>query len=196
MKPGLQTRCALLAAGLLLTAGCIAPARLDLAYTAPPPVRAIAPSALRVCLRPVTDGRDPGDESGVFAGRLILAPNAVRWCQTALNSLVSPATRIVDTSTAQEPGEIVAVPRLRKLHIESVAVSKTATVVLEVDYYRAGRPPVQKYYRGKDVALNWASSGVECEAAFNHAIGQCMSALRHDLEAGVDPSLQDGAKSS
>ena len=175
---------------VLIAAGCAtAPAQLELAYTPPAGVaRKAAPpetAGERVCFLPVAEGRGNGDEAGEIGGRTITIPHALVWCQSALHTLDTPAVRSVPKAGIPEGSEILAAPHLRKLHLESVLASKSATIVLEVEYRLSGQRSLRRVYRGREVAINWSSSAGEAESAFNVAMDHCLALIRDDLAHGL-----------
>lgn len=181
------TRPALLiiAAGAGLLISCVTPEPATIGYP-PPPAEAIAAAQpfCRLTIHRVTDLRRDRTTLGIVGGRVIRAPsNSEDWIRHHLARLrddgvtVTFAAPAADETTPAMSAEV----QLMTAWAESVASSRTATVIVAVRYDRAGAFAKQVSYRGSVTEINWWNSGAEMQAMIDACLSQILVAMRHEL---------------
>lgn len=193
MSPRL--RAAVAAAALLLAAGCsteskpLALAPSPATALGAPALRATAspagwgdplPHALRVSWLPLLDERIDPAAIGAVGVQSYVATEAPAWIEQALREL---GGRGFQTVAADAEGELVVEPRLLKLYVQNVDVTKSAVVVLALTFERAGHASTRRIYRGRHTSMNWWSSAGELTGALQAALADALDQIRVDLEA-------------
>ncbi|MBI3886138.1 MAG: hypothetical protein HY302_10460 [Opitutae bacterium] len=184
MSPRLPARVALgLALGAL--AGC-ASSPVQLALTAPPAAarRPLPARAISVVFAPTTDLRPEYQQSGVghVGGRDVVAGQLLAWIDRSLQSLHGASFAVQSQNGA---GAWHVTPLLRQFYTASVAVSKNANVVLELQIQPPTGPALTRVYRGRVNAVNWWNSAGEIEGTVVNALGDCLGRITRDLDALV-----------
>lgn len=165
-----------------LLVGCASPKRneLRLEAVAPSPTPAKAgPAARRICWLPLIDQRPDKELIGQIGRETYAADHIDRWLMQALQK-ISPASRTAETY-APEPNTLGIRARLLRLYIQNVDLTKSAHVVIELEYLRAEAEPVRKLYRGRYTGINWWGTDEEINRAFCSALQDCVDKIAVDL---------------
>jgi hypothetical protein len=173
---------------LLGLAGCASPVQLTLADTPVSTVPGTKPSsdALPLTFAPTVDLRPEYQRKGVghVGGREVLADELLSWIDRALQSMHGHrfvASRETTAATWR------VIPRLRQFYTASLAVSKNANVVLELEIQPPGAPGFTRVYRGRVNAMNWWNSSAEIEGTVVDSLGDCLEHIVCDLDSLVPP---------
>jgi len=164
-------------------AGCVAPARLNLANAAPisqAPVS--APGTTIVACAPIEDKRLDPEVLGLVGGRPFSASEVSGWVLRSLTGLTSRSFSVRPAASVENP-PVTLRPRLLKVYVDSIRGTKTAVVVLEVAFIEASGREATLLYRGQHAGINWGSDEAEVTAALQKALGKCADQLRIDLDA-------------
>jgi hypothetical protein len=165
-------------------AGCMAPARLNLANAAPisQPPPASAPGTTIVACAPIEDKRLDPEVLGLVGGRPFSASEVSSWVLRSLTGLTSRSFS-VRPAAGVENAPVTLRPRLLKVYVDSIRGTKTAVVVLEVAFVEASGREATLIYRGQHAGINWGSDEAEVTSALQKALGKCADQLRVDLDA-------------
>jgi hypothetical protein len=183
---------AAVAAVVLLSSGCVPPpARLDLTHASVGPVVTVTPlaGAARIRVLPLEDKRMNTDNLGRVAGRVFSANEIGDWANQRLQRLSSTAFVLVPDGGTGEPPRLTLQPRLLKTYVDSVSVSKSAVVVIEVEFSSPASPNAVRVYRGQQTNLNWSSSAGELTGALEVALDRCALQLQGEIEARLRAGL-------
>ena len=179
-----------LGAVLLGLAGCTSPVQLGLAETPIGTVGGTNPSsdALTVTFAPTVDLRPEYQRKGVghVGGREVVAGELLGWIDRSLQSLHGHHF-VARRETTAATWRIV--PRLRQFYTASLAVSKNANVVLELEIQPPAAPPFTRVYRGRVNAMNWWNSSAEIEGAVVDSLGDCLAHIARDLDSLAPPDF-------
>jgi|GEM_PF-2523403 len=168
----------------LALAGCNSTARLDLSPPASKsePVRREAKTgAVIVEFATTKDCRLDPEALGSVAGRRFDGDNAGPWIDAGLKTLDS-AYYTVRTDPRHPPATITAHPTLLKLYVDSVAITKTAVVVIQLDFDLPGNRTATRFYRGQYAGMNWGSGAGEMTSALHLALDDCLKKISQALE--------------
>lgn len=154
------------------------------AEVAPPAARA-RPGAPAVWIGPVEDRR--ADTSlGAIAGRPFGSAELSGWVDGELAALASPAFLVVKERSGAP--RLALHPRILKAYLSGFDVTKTAVIVLEVEFVTPDGKVSSRVFRGQDTGVNWATSEGEVITALRTALAACLEQLRADLEARLGPA--------
>ncbi len=175
-------------AALLALLGCSSsPVSLSLAET--PIVPAVSgivttPHAVQIIMAPTIDVRPAYQRTGVghIGGREVVARELLVWIDRSLQTLHGYHYTVRPDGDAQAWH---VTPRLRQFYTASVAVSKNANVVLELEIQAPGNAALTRIYRGRVNAVNWWNSAREIEDSVVEALRDCLSRIGKDLDALV-----------
>jgi hypothetical protein len=176
--------CGALIACLWLT-GC-ATTRLELSPTpaTPSPRRLAQIAATRVNtvvqLNPVVDQRPSADTLGDVAGRAFNVGQVNPWIDQALHDLVAARFTLRTANDPSTPAHTIT-PRLLKLYVDNVNITKTAVVVLQLDFTAADGTRTEEIYRGQYAGMNWASTEGEVSASLRSALDLCLKKITPTL---------------
>jgi len=180
-----------LAAALCL-AGCASSAvQLNLTETPVPaarPTKADA-DALQLAFAPTVDLRPAYQQPNVgrVGGREVVADKLTGWIDRSLHTLHGRHFVVCPDRSANAWH---LTPRLRQFYTASVAVSKNANIVLELEFQPPDGPAFTRVYRGRVNAANWWNSSGEIEGAVVNALGDCLDRITRDLET-LSPPARD-----
>lgn len=172
---------------VLLASACLSPAELTLARSAPVTSSAkLSTSSTKpvVCVHTIDDQRPLNDELGKVGGRSFSAKDVPAWIEQRFRNLASPAFTLADTNTATKPALTIR-PRILKAYVGSVDITKTAVIVVEVDYIGADDTITSLVYRGQHAAMNWASDEEEVRSALEKALNRCLTRVKADIEQRI-----------
>jgi hypothetical protein len=103
------------------------------------------------------------------------------WVAEALHKLTKEPFNV---APAELPStELCIQPKLVRLYIQDVDVTKSAHVVLNLEFFPPGRPSFTKLYRGRHTAMNWWGTNSEMSRALNLALQNCLQQIAADLSA-------------
>ena len=172
----------LLFAASLFT-GCVSsPASLTLAAPASRP-RTASPvttpaSQSQIRLHAVEDRRSVADSTlGSVGNRPFRATDLSEWIAQELGQL-GGGLHVVTGSGEGPPPLLKIHPRLLKAYVDSVGLTKTAVIVLEIEFVPASGERETHVFRGQHAAMNWSSSESEVIDALRKALAQCMDKVR------------------
>lgn len=168
----------------LALAGCHSTARLDLSppATTPKLVRQVAkPGAAIVEFTTTQDRRIDPEALGSVAGHRFGVDNAGPWIDAGLKTLDS-AAYMVSTVPGDPPATITVHPSLLKLYVDGVAITKTAVVVIQLDFDLPGNRTATRFYRGQYAGINWSSGAGEMTSALHRALDDCLKKISQSLD--------------
>lgn len=140
----------------------------------------------KIYVAEIDDKRRNKKNLGRAATSTVYTKDIIDWIGQGLVSLGSGRYKIVIQKENSEPVEPV-VPDykisvfLKKAYIHSLSTSKSATLVLAVNYSQEGEDIRSSLYRGSDTSINWSSSQDEIHGAFNAAFIDLLDDLDKDL---------------
>jgi len=154
----------------------------DGAEPAPPAPRKPAPGAQPVWLESVEDRRtDPS--LGDVHGRPFSSTQVSQWLERELESLVSPTIYVMKATGPGAGGKLWLRARILKAYVSGVGVTKTATVVLEIDFVAPDGSATSRVFRGQHASMNWWNTEGEVIAALREAGSNCLEQIRLAIEA-------------
>lgn len=168
----------------LVAAGCaMPPAHLD--FAAPPGSTDATPAvakadAPRVYLAPLEDLRLDQENIGQVGGRPYRAASIMPWLEQELREQVAAHVQLV--SVDSKPALIVH-PRLHKLYVDGLSVTKAAIVVLELSFTTPEGENSRRVYRGQFAGMNWWNSEAEMKTALRLALKNCLERCGPDMNA-------------
>lgn len=164
----------------VLLAGCDSPKRTQLTLEA---VNSAAPrmgpAARCVCWLPLIDERPDKHVMGQMGRSTFGAEHVDSWVMQALQH-GSPGSKLVE-AYAPDSHTMGVRARLLRLYVQNVDLTKSAQVVIELEYLRAGTEPVRKLYRGRYTGINWWGTDEEIGRAFGRALQDCVKKITDDL---------------
>lgn len=173
----------LLALALLVClAGCVtAPANLSLSRPAGPgTVTSGTPknNSAQIYLCPLEDKRGGTASLGTVGGRPFHVADLATWISQELECLGSSSVEIVAAENIPDAAQFGLRPRLLKAYVDSIGLTKTAVVVLAIEFISPGGQSETVVFRGQHAAMNWASSEEEVTNALRLALAECMGKVR------------------
>ena len=162
-------------------AGCVSSSttRLNLVSEAPEPPTA-RPSAktggLLLEFTPTKDNRIDPEALGTVAQRGFNGGQIIEWVDHGLRALDSDHYTVRSAAHDQVPA-ITIHPSLLKLYVDSVSISKTAVIVIRLDFDLPKNRTAIKCYRGQYAGINWNSSASEVTSALNLALTDCLKKI-------------------
>jgi uncharacterized lipoprotein YmbA len=135
-----------------------------------------------VRITPVVDRRTDTSSDQV-AGRTFDAPELGQWLDHELRSIASREFRVAEGGGEEASARITLRPRILKAYVSAVAATKTAAVVLEVEWVLPDGTAERHLYRGQHASMNWGSSESEMIGALQEAAAACTAQLRGEIEA-------------
>ena len=169
----------------LLSAGCaMRPAHLDFASS--PSTSGTKPHAAAqfdaplICLAPLEDLRLDKGNIGNVGGRPFDAKNIIPWLEQELHREVTLHVQLV---SADSTPALFVRPKLHKLYVDGLSVTKTAIVVLELSFTTPSGATSQRIYRGQFSAMNWWNSEDEMKTALGLALKDCLEKCGPDMKA-------------
>jgi hypothetical protein len=186
-RPG-HARALGLALSLVQLGGC-APVQLQKAQLAGARRMACAAAdAPRVRVEKTVDARPDPETLGAIGGRAFGAADVAGWIDGELAALASPGFSVVPAGAAGEGARLLLRPRVAKAYVDTVHVTRTAVVVLNVDVAAPDGQTNYRTYRGQHAGMNWASSESSAADALREAAAACLEQLRADVEHTLHPS--------
>lgn len=174
-------------AATLLLGACTEPVDAGLDYH--PLVTAAAttvPQAPRGCglgIVEITDLRLDPATLGSIGGRVVHGPaDSGAWLRNVLTGLGSYGIEVSFPAGEKAPS-LTASVTLVTAWVESLAVAKTSSVVLDARYRRDGAVVKEARYRGAESTVNWFSSGDEIRAMIEDSWTQILAAMSGDAAA-------------
>ena len=186
---GRRTAAAALCAMAL--AGCTAPVRLsrsdlmrdessdDTVDGGLPP--APRPDAAPIAILPVEDRRPDPNSLGEVGNRSFGSSELKGWVDEQLAAVASPDFVVVK-GPAPRPPRLTVRPRILKAYVGALDVTKSAVIVIEVEFVPAGGASVSRVFRGQDASLNWGNGQGEVTRALQRATAACLEQIRGDIE--------------
>ncbi|MES2488948.1 MAG: hypothetical protein V4607_04085 [Pseudomonadota bacterium] len=123
-------------------------------------------------LAAVTDRTQSSDKIGAIGNAPVLASDVVGWVRAAFEQI---------PGHSQQPQNLSLDVELVRSYIHALSVSKSANVVIRVNYLRPAQNPITRAYRGADTSMNWFSSDSEVQSAFNRALKEMAQQVAGDL---------------
>jgi hypothetical protein len=169
---------------MLVAAGC-APMTASTAYT--PRVatnHAVAHVACTLRVVNVIDDRMDPTVLGNVGGRTVKGPpDPQAWLHSVIGGLRSTgiAVEFGDANTAS--ADLSAKAELKTAWVSSAATAKTASVVLNLQYFRSGSMIKSADYRGSISTPNWSSGQHEIQSMIDRAFDQALSQAAADTLA-------------
>jgi len=145
-----------------------------------------------VNLRPIEDKRDSASSFGENPNFEKFAVNLSDWVKSAVASLDRPNRKLVPPDAQGKealPGALTMTVRIHKAYIHGLAGTRTAQVVLSLQYEFDGKVIANQYYRGSDTSINWANSAEEVEAGMNAAMNLALVPMGKDLDRFCSQAL-------
>ena len=136
-----------------------------------------------IYVREIDDKRRNKENLGRAASSTVYTNDIIEWIGQGLVSLGGGIYKVVIQKGNSDP----VVPDyelsvfLKKAYIHSLSTSKSATLVLAVNYSQEGNDIKSSLYRGSDTSINWSSSQDEIYGAFNAAFIDLLDDLDKDL---------------
>jgi hypothetical protein len=122
----------------------------------------------------LVDSRPDSAILGSVGGRPVNAVESARWVESELRRAVAARYNLVsDASHA-----LTLQPRLHKLYVSSLDITKTAVVVLELRVIHADGRSTGRYFRGQYSSMNWGSTEGEILEAVRAAVRNCMAQVK------------------
>lgn len=112
------------------------------------------------------------DQMGTIGGSPVLASDIAGWVHTAFEQIhgYSPQAQGLSLDV-----EIV------RAYLHSLSISKSANVVVRVNYARSAQVQASRVYRGADTSMNWVNGDIEMQNAFNRALKDMAQQVAKDL---------------
>jgi hypothetical protein len=117
------------------------------------------------------------------AGRSFSTGGVAAWVDEALGGLSAPAWFAARGEAPGSPAALTLRPRILKAYVDSLAVTKTAVVVLEVDLAGPSGPAETRRYRGQHASMNWASGEDEVRNGLHAAMADAAQKLSAEVDA-------------
>jgi hypothetical protein len=70
----------------------------------------------------------------------------------------------------------------------------SANIVLQLRISQHDNAPIERYVRGRDTGMNWASGEGEIQSLFNQALAEAVGALYQELRPLCDTSTPEKLK--
>jgi len=174
---------------ILWLAGCASsPVQLTLAETPAPAAKLpkATDNALQFNFAPTIDIRPAYQQPNVgrVGGREVVASKLTGWIDRSLQTLHGRRFVVCHDRSANA---WLVTPRLRQFYTASVAVSKNANIVLELEIQPPTGPAFTRIYRGRVNAANWWNSAGEIEGSVVNALGDCLDRITRDLDTFLPP---------
>jgi len=137
----------------------------------------------KIYVAEIEDKRRNKKNLGRASTSTVYTKDIIDWIGQGLVSLGGGRYKVVIQKENPEP----VVPDykisvfLKKAYIHSLSTSKSATLVLAVNYSQEGEDIRSSLYRGSDTSINWSSSQDEIHGAFNAAFIDLLDDLDKDL---------------
>ena len=137
----------------------------------------------KIYVAEIEDKRRNKKNLGRASTSTVYTKDIIDWIGQGLVSLGGGRYKVVIQKENSEP----VVPDykisvfLKKAYIHSLSTSKSATLVLAVNYSQEGDDIKSSLYRGSDTSINWSSSQNEIHGAFNAAFIDLLDDLDKDL---------------
>lgn len=169
---------------LALATGCTAPMQMSLVDPATPSVRKPAATRVPVAFAPFVDQRPEFQRasSGSVGGREVRAREVESWINRSLQNL---SGQHFQPGPAGDPATWHITPRLRQFYASSLAVSKNANIVIELEIRPPTGEPIKRLYRGRITSVNWWNASGEIETAVTDAFRDCLKRLAADIDTLV-----------
>jgi hypothetical protein len=170
--------------GALLLAACHVPVRNNLVLPAAAPFPdAGARLDRRIGWLPLIDARpDDARAVGQIGLDTYAAASVDLWVADALHGLSKASFKAV--SAEQPTAEFCIRPKLVRLYLQDVDITKSAHIVLDLEFFPPGKPSFTKLYRGRHTAMNWWGTNGEMSRALNLALKNCLQQISADLATG------------
>jgi hypothetical protein len=181
-EPCARRALVLVAFGATILAGCATPVRLGRQDLATGAIERTAPDdhAPLVWVAPVEDHRSTTCVGSLAA---VTSEELTRWIDEELASLSSASFALTRETRAERAVTLSLHPRLLKAYVDGVEVSKTASIVIEVEFVSAIRPNQSRVFRGQHASLNWWGSRGELATALKEALASCLEQIKAEIEA-------------
>ncbi|MFT3866990.1 MAG: hypothetical protein QM715_00700 [Nibricoccus sp.] len=179
---------------VLTLAGCTTePAKLTLATPVATSPTASAPATMKqVCLLLVEDQRTNSESLGQVAGRPFHANDLPAWIVQSLNNL-APGKYLISEKVPKDDAHLAIKVCILKAYVSNVLASKTAVIVLKVEYSLKGEAnPTPVIVRGQYTGPNWASGTGEVQTALQAALNQCMQQISTQIDASFPKPSKTG----
>ncbi|HTQ30153.1 MAG TPA: hypothetical protein VMI53_02995 [Opitutaceae bacterium] len=170
----------------LVFSGCNTPETTRLDFTTPAGVQGtpVAPSksSLRVAWLAVEDQRLDATSLGHIGSRAYVAKSFLPWLDQQLR-----AVKGTNFAEAGDPAraDLVIKPILLKLYIQNIEVTKSAVVVLRLEFSSHGKSSGQLTCRGQYAGMNWWGSDEEMAGAIQEAFTDCLRNISASLELNI-----------
>lgn len=175
---------------MLVVAGC-APMTASTAYTprvAMSTAVARVPCTLRV-VKVIDDRMDP-TVLGNVGGRTVKGPtDAQAWLHSVIGGLRNTGITVEFGEAETTPTDLSAKAELKTAWVSSAATAKTASVVLNVQYFRSGSMIKSADYRGSISTPNWSSGQYEIQSMIDRALDQALSQAAADTLAACSAAV-------
>ncbi len=143
----------------------------------------ISSSPCKIYVAQIEDKRLNRQNLGRAASSTVYTKDIIDWIGQGLVSLGGGIYKVVIPKENSEPvmSDYKISVFLKKAYIHSLSTSKSATLVLAVNYSQKGDDIKYSLYRGSDTSINWSSSQDEIHGAFNAAFIDLLDDLDKDL---------------
>lgn len=122
----------------------------------------------------VIDDRSDKNNIGVFCGSEIITKDLSDWINRFFVVLEN-------TSKALNGNEILLNISIKKMYIKNISTSKTATIVLQVDYLKGTNIILSKLYRKQITKINWNCTEHEIIELLNNVLQDIMTDIINDI---------------
>ena len=148
----------------------------------------------RVYLADIRDLRLDPQSLGSVGTRPVRTTDAVAWLRSGFQSLSrSPQIRVVEGEDAGDADLTLRVELINAYVMSITQLTRAASIVVRVQYDRAGSPPDNQVYRGSHDALNWVSAE-EARSSFNAALAEILTGVDRDVLTRCSLSSSANAK--
>jgi len=183
----------LAAATSLILVGCNSPRHVALTLTAadnyrPAPVPAAANQVV-ARFTPAKDCRLDRTSLGAVGGNIFDTGEVLSWLDQSFQTLGTAHWKAASQDPTTGAPVVTIHPSLLKLYVDSVSVSKTAVIVIQLDFELPGDKTAQQIYRGQYAGMNWASGTGEVTSSLHHALDDCLLKINQSMEVWL-PQLK------
>jgi hypothetical protein len=139
-------------------------------------------SSLRVTWLTIEDQRLDATSLGHVGSGAYVTKSILPWVDQQLCAI-----RGANFTKAEDPAkaDLVIKPTLLKLYIQNIAITKSAVVVLKLEFLRHGKPSGQFTCRGQYAGMNWLNSDEEMVGAIQKAFADCLRNIAASLELNI-----------
>lgn len=129
---------------------------------------------LQIKIHKILDDRSDKNNIGFFCGSEIITKDLSDWINRFFVALEN-------TSKALNGNEILLNISIKKIYIKNIRTSKTATIVLQVDYLNGSNIMLSKLYRKQITKINWNCTENEIIELFNNVIQNIITDIIDDI---------------